>query len=167
MEWFKEKGDISTASSIHALVLRLEGEQITQRGADNFYFDIYSGKMKIQSNVAYQGHLLKLNVFKAVTDSITAKITRDRPNVRLKTTRGNWELKSLAKNLSQFLNEELEDFKKEADVYTSSACIFGTSIAYVVPTENGVCIERVPKREIFIDNVEAIYGKPGQLHRRR
>jgi hypothetical protein len=106
------------------------------------------------------------NVVKAVIDTLTAKITKQKPKPMFLTTNGDWSLKRKAKKLNQFIEGQFYSMKFYAKMAVAfkDSCMWGTGIVKLFEKDGQVVAERVFPDEITIDDVESYYGEPRQLH---
>ena len=109
------------------------------------------------------------NVVKSCIDSITNKVAKNRPRPLFLTTKGDYSLKRRAKKLTQYLDGAFDSaniYQVGQKVFTDAAT-FGTG-AMKIYTENGqVSVERVFIDELIVDDAEAMYGKPRQMHQKK
>lgn len=108
------------------------------------------------------------NVVKSVIDSIYADVCKSQPFPLPLTSGGNWSLKRKAKNFKKYL----EGLFLEADPYHDvdraelDCLIFGTGFVQVFLNENNrVRFERVFPWEVYVDRVDAQYGRPRCMYR--
>ena len=107
------------------------------------------------------------NVVQSVIDTATAQIGENRPKPYFLTSGGDYRAQRKAKRLNQFI----EGLFYEAKAYDlggeaqRDACIWGDGFLHVYAKDERVCVERVLASELFVDEVEAQYGSPRQLHR--
>lgn len=112
---------------------------------------------------------LRLNVTKAVTETLTAKIGSNRPRPKVLTDGGNWSLRRRGKQLQNFLDGTYQT----AEVYSKiplqfrDAMLGGTGIVHFFPDYGArrTSVERVFPLEIVVDPVEAVNGDPRTLYR--
>ena len=109
------------------------------------------------------------NVTQSVTDTLVSKIGKNKPRPLFLTSGGDWALRHRAELLTKFTYGQFQTL----DLYTLSrdifrdACIFGTGILKVYH-EGGKCkVERVLPIELWVDEVESIYGEPRQMFQRK
>jgi len=111
---------------------------------------------------------LTLNVIKSCIDSAAAKIAKSRPRAYFLTSGGDFTLSKAAKNLTKYC----DGFFDQNNVYEIGqkcfvdSCITGIGAVKVgVDEDNGsVFVERVLPMELIVDQKEAIYGSPRQIH---
>lgn len=114
-----------------------------------------------------QKERISYNVIQSCVDSITAKISKNKPKPFFLTNMGNWALQRKAKKLNQFV----EGVFYENNAYTLGTQVFrdgaimSDGFIHVYKMNGRVCYERVLEGELYTDWVEAFYGKPRQLHR--
>ncbi len=114
---------------------------------------------------------LRLNAAKANVDAAQAKIAKNRPRPMFLTTGGDWAQEMKAKKLTQYLDGAFDmanTYDEAANVFRN-ACIFGTGAMKVYPDVNSgkICTESVWIEELVVDEAEAQYGTPRQMHQTR
>lgn len=117
-----------------------------------------------------QQNRVTLNVVKSCVDTATAKIAKNKPRPLFLTDDGDFGLQKKAKNLTKYIDGLFESAKvyQIAQKVFVDACVFGTGAMKVyVDDENAIQVERVLINEIVVDDSEALYGEPRQLHQRR
>ena len=117
------------------------------------------------SRVSKKRERVTLNVIQSMCDTVTSRITKNRPKATFLTSGGDFTMQSKAKLLDKFVRGQFY----EAGIYDIApkvfldACVFGTGIIKVYETDGKVKIERVFPNEVMVDDAEAIYGAPRQL----
>jgi len=107
------------------------------------------------------------NVCQSTVDTITSKIAKNKPKPLFLTSGGDYKIQRKAKKLDKFVEGvfyENQAYALGTEIFRD-ACIWGTGIVHVYKGNGRVMAERVIPGEIFVDEVEAFYGKPRQLHR--
>jgi len=109
-----------------------------------------------------------VNVVKSCIDTATSKIGKSRPRPLFLTDDGDYSQQQRAKKLTQFMDgqfDAMELYAKAASAFRDGG-IFGTGVLkFDVDHDRGmVNCEKVLVDEIKVDDGEAIYGKPQQLH---
>lgn len=112
-----------------------------------------------------------VNVVKSCVDTATSKIGKSRPRPLLLTTDGDSKQQRKGKKLTQFLDgafDEMKLYSKAAGVFRDGG-IFGTGFLkfYVDKNHGFVNCEKVLTDEVIVDDGEAMYGTPQQLHQRK
>ena len=110
---------------------------------------------------------ISYNVVQSVVDTAVARITRNRPKPLFLTSGGDYRKQREAKKLNQFLDGvfyENGTHEIGATVFRDAA-VWGDGFIHVFAQGGRVCHERVMSSEIFVDDVEALYGSPRQMHR--
>lgn len=106
------------------------------------------------------------NVIQAVIDTVQAKMTKNKPRPLFLTSGGNYKEQRRAKKLQKFVDGifyENKAYRLGSTVFRDSA-VFGSGFIHVFEDNKRVCFERVLSGELFVDDVEALYGEPRQLH---
>lgn len=106
------------------------------------------------------------NVIQSVVDTSTARLGENKPRPYFLTDGGSWTMQRRAKRL----NKLCEGLFYEANAYAiGSDCqrdaeVFGDGFAFVTERHGRVVVERVLASELWVDEMEAVYGFPRQLH---
>lgn len=113
-----------------------------------------------------------LNVVQSMIDTVVSKITKNKPRPYFLTDNGDWSQQRRAEKLTQFSEGQFygTDLYAKASVAFKDACIFGTGCLKVYRSgEDGdeIKVERVFIDEIMVDDSEAYYGEPRQMHQRK
>lgn len=107
------------------------------------------------------------NVCQATTDTVTAKIAKNKPKPLFLTSGGDYKLQNKAEKLTKFV----EGVFYENDIYAlgtqifRDACIWGTGAVFVYEKDGRLKFERCVISEIQVDEVEAFYGTPRSMYR--
>lgn len=111
-------------------------------------------------------HKVTMNVIQSLIDTVVSKITKNKPRPTFLTSAGNWTLQTKAKKLTKFVDGTFAstDFYSKAQLAFLDACIFGTGAIKIFQKDGNIACERVFIEEIKIDDVEAYYSKPRQMH---
>ncbi|MAC53486.1 MAG: hypothetical protein CME31_13180 [Gimesia sp.] len=110
-----------------------------------------------------------LNVIQNMIDTVVSKITKNKPRATFLTSGGDFSLQSKAKKLTKFVEgifSYTEFYDKAAFAFLDS-CIFGTGCIKIFEENGQIKTERVFINEIKIDDNEAFYSKPRQLHQEK
>jgi hypothetical protein len=175
--WWKEKKD-KVHESVFAKVGDLESNQ-SFRSSDNVRNMRLYGNFELmglqqynfsQNDSSYnQQNRVTLNVIQSMVDTVVSKITKQRPKATFLTDGGDWSLQSKAKKLTKFVEGQFyaSKYYEIAALAFQDACIFGTGAIKFYTENDQVCAERVFIDEIIVDDAEAMYGKPRQIHQKR
>lgn len=111
------------------------------------------------------------NVIKSAIDTATSKIGKSKPRPIFLTEGGVWKERNKAKKLTQFLDGSfaaMNIYDIGADVFRDGG-IFGIGHMkfYVNEKTGSVGCERVLPDELIVDDADAIYGTPRQIHHRK
>jgi hypothetical protein len=123
------------------------------------------------SELFFDRNNLRLNVTKAVTETLTAKVGSNRPRPKVLTDGANWSLRTRAKKLQNFLDGTYQT----AEVYPKlplqfrDALVSGTGIMHFFPNYGArrTDCELVFPLELTVDPVEAVNGAPRTLYRNK
>lgn len=178
-QWYREK-DANLHQFVFPLVREVERIQRGMQTDNQRFLSLYENREKsgFSSSIYLQNALnqrsnnkISLNVVKACIDTACAKIAKNKPKPLFFTDEGDSELQQMAENLTRFV----EGLFYAGDVYGKAqaafldSCIFGTGILYLYidEGEKEIRVERVHINELIVDEMDGIYGKPGQIHRRK
>lgn len=113
-----------------------------------------------------------LNIVQSMIDTVVSKITKNKPRPLFLTDGGDFTQSRRAEKLSQFVEGQFQacDFYAKAAIAFLDACIFGTGCLKIFrggKDNNEIKVERTFIDEIVIDDKEAFYGQPRQMHQRK
>jgi hypothetical protein len=172
--WYESnKNDLY--QDVSAYLKALDKEQ-SYRTSDNLRFAKLYGNYSILGLDAYSytrvessaniTHRVTLNIVQSLIDTVVSKITKNKPKPTFLTDGGNWSLKRRAKKLTKFIEGVFSytDFYDKAAMSFLDACIFGTGCIKIFEKDGNISCERVFIQEIKVDDIEAYYSKPRQIH---
>lgn len=116
--------------------------------------------------------LMSLNVGATCLDTITAKVTKNRPRPTFLTNGagpGAWDMQIKARNLDKWCRGyfyQTKVYQKARQVFVDG-CEFGTGFLQVYDCGDKLECERVKPDEIFVDDLDGQDGHPRQLLRRK
>jgi hypothetical protein len=110
---------------------------------------------------------LTYNVCQSVVDTITSKISKNKPKPMFLTSGGDYKMQRKAKKLEKFIDGIFYENKAHAlgSTIFRDGCVAGDGIVHVFAKNGRVTFERVIASELYIDWVDGFYGEPRQLHR--
>lgn len=110
---------------------------------------------------------ISYNVVQSVVDTAVARVGRNRPRPMFLTNGGDYKKQREAKLLNNFLDGVFYENNTHDLGVTAfrDGAVWGDGFIHVFPQHGRVRHERVMASEIFVDDVEALYGQPRQLHR--
>lgn len=122
---------------------------------------------KVQSVNSAVKDRLTYNVCQSVTDTITAKMSKNKPKPMFLTSGGDYKIQKKAKKLDKFI----EGVFYENNAYSLGSiifrdgCVAGDGFVHVFAKDGHIKFERVIASEIYVDWVDGFYDEPRQLHR--
>lgn len=176
-QWYECDGN-ELARELFAVCKYLDTEQNYRNEADLRNLRLY-GNLDILGldledyarPVSSTSDRLTLNVIQNQCDTITNKISKNKPRVSFLTTGGTGSQIRKSKLLTQFIDGMfyMLDFYELAQRVFKDSTIFGTGAVrfYVDYEEERVCAEKVFPNEIIVDDVQGMNGSPRELHLRR
>ncbi len=110
-----------------------------------------------------------LNIVQSMIDTVVSKITKTKPKPYFLTDEGDFSLQRKAQKLNKFVEGVFyaTNFYDQSEMAYTDACIFGTGAIKIYRDGDEIKAERVFIDEIMIDDSEAYYGAPRQLHQRK
>ncbi len=172
--WWTQTGDAS-ASAVFAYLKKLDSEQSYVQAANfrnlRLYGNIEAGIMRGYSGYRTDDqsstlNRITLNIVQSMVDTVVSKITKNKPKPSFLTDGGDWSLQQKAKKLTQFIEGQFAatKFYEKAAFCFKDACIEGTGAIKIYREGVEIKAERVFIDELKVDDKEAIYGEPRQLH---
>lgn len=112
---------------------------------------------------------IALNVIKAVIDTITAKISKNKPRPQLLSIKGDFAKQSRAKKLNQYMDGIFDQTRlyQIAPLVFRDSAVFGTGAVHIFSEEGEIKVERVMTDEILIGYADGLYGDPASLYRKK
>lgn len=177
--WWKENSK-ELHKSVFQYIKFLDNNQ-SYRQSDNIRFMKLYGNYELLSLKAFSyqrnetsyniSNRVTLNIIQSMVDTVTSKITKNKPKPTFLTDGGDWSLQQKAKKLEKFVEGQFYDcdfYELGAQAFRDS-CIFGTGAIKIFPDmETGkIKAERVFIDEIVTDDGESIYGNPRQMHQKK
>jgi len=171
--WLSKNNDL--AQNVTAFVSYTDKQQ-SYRSSDNLKHAKLYGNYEIsgldaysynKTNVAYNtSHRVTLNIVQSMIDTVVSKITKNKPRPNFLTEGGNFTLQQKAKKLTKFVDGIFgsTNFYEKASKAFLDGCIFGTGAVKIFTANGEIQCERVFIEEIKVDDTEAFYSKPRQLH---
>jgi hypothetical protein len=124
------------------------------------------------SNAITTDDRLKYNVCQSAVDTVTAKMAKNKPKPLFLTQGGDSKKQRRAKKLNKFVEgifyeNQVYDVDHGNPMVFRTGAVLGTGAVHVFSHHGRVCFERVLPNELKVDEIEAFYGKPRQLHREK
>lgn len=169
--WREEKGQ--PHGVLLKVVAHIRERQAWRKRAHEYHNELYGGGSGASALGGYSGateylpSTLPYNIVRSGIDTLTAKITKNRPLPQILTLHGDESLQKKGRRLSRFLQGEFA--KQKVHERLSPRCvrdalIFGTGIAFSYIDRSGehpqIRSEFAFPWEIFVDDYDARYGDP-------
>lgn len=155
----------SDASERHMAMLR------HARLYENCELDTLDGRSysdSIARQIIMGTGLMSLNVGASCVDTLTAKVTKNRPRPNFLTSGASWTSQMKARALDKWARGffyETKVYQKMRPVFVDG-CEFGTGALQVYDRGDGKLeCDRVIANELLIDDLDGMYGNPRQLVR--
>lgn len=173
-KWWMSKGN-DLAQNVTAFVSHTDKQQ-SYRSSDNLKYAKLYGNYEIlgldaysysRSNTAYNtSHRVTMNVVQSMIDTVVSKITKNKPRPNFLTEGGDFSLQQKAKKLTKFVDGIFGSTKYYAKSEKAflDACIFGTGAIKIFTANGEIKCERVFIEELKVDDTEAYYSEPRQIH---
>lgn len=172
--WYKAKKD-ETHLDVFAHLGYLNKNQ-SYRSMDNLRNARLYGNYEMAGLDAYTysrvetsynvSHRVTLNVIQSMIDTVSSKITKNKPRPTFLTDGGDWTLQQRAKKLTKFIDGVFTgtEFYKQASRAFVDSCIFGTGAIKIFREDNEIKAERVFIDELKVDDTEGFYGDIRNIH---
>lgn len=107
------------------------------------------------------------NVIYSCTDTLTSRISQDRPAIEFLTDGGDYKQRRLAKQANSFILGEFHRLKayEIAPLLFRDACVLGNGLLHVYSRDGKVRAERVLSTELLTDYNDSYYGHPLEMIR--
>lgn len=105
------------------------------------------------------------NVCYSCADTLTSRITQDKPKPTFLTDSGHYKERHISQQLNNFIMGEFyrtEAYKKGA-LSVRDSLVLGDGFIKVFPQNNKACLERTLETELLTDYNDAYYGNPRSL----
>lgn len=110
-----------------------------------------------------------MNVIQSCIDTLVSRITQSKPRPVFLTDNGDHKMRSLAKQLNQFILGEFYQTKAYQigahNLTASSVLGTGPVQVYEDPTTKKVALDRTLSIDLYVDQNDALFGNPRQLMR--
>lgn len=175
--WWKSKQK-ETHSHVFQYVKYLDKHQEYRNDQNLKYFRLYGNSDVLPSSSfkffraepsAPTVNRVTMNVVQSMIDTVVSKITKNKPRPMFLTDGGDWSLQRKAKKLTQFIEGQFysTDFYTKSATAFLHACIFGTGALKIFRVGAEIKCEHVFIDEIIVDDNEALYGQPRQMHQKK
>lgn len=110
---------------------------------------------------------ISYNVVQSGIDTVVSKMAKNKPKPLYLTSGGDYKLQRRAKKLDKFTDGQFyENHAYDLGILAfRDGMVFGDGVVHVFEKFGRVAFERVLASELFVDQMEAFYGDPRQLHR--
>lgn len=110
-----------------------------------------------------------LNVCQSATDTLIAKMSKDRPRPMFATDGADFEVRKRAEQLDKYVEGKFDelDFYDSAEGPLLDTGVYGSGFLKIYQRDDDVAIDRVFPWEISVDEREAIYDNPRTIYQRK
>ena len=174
--WLQDEDQIY--KHVWAVVDAIDNNQTFLRSAFERFAALYSNmeyvgrSSKVFSRTslnAFFANRLSLNVIKSCVDSAAAKIAKNKPRPLFLTSGGASSQQKRAKMLTKYMEglfDEIKIYPKGQRAFVDSE-IFGLGILKVFIEDGKIKTDRIFPEELYVDEQDAIYGEPSQIHHQK
>lgn len=109
---------------------------------------------------------MSYNVVQSVVDTVTSKMAKNKPKPYYLTSGGSYKAQSNAKKRNKLITGIFfeNDMYRMGELAFRDGAIWGDGPIKVFEKDGRVVAERRPCHSLYVDQVEAFYGKPRQMH---
>lgn len=174
--WYKQKDNVNRA--IFQYVNLLEQKQ-QYRSDDNLRNMRLYGNMELNGLNTFNfaraepvnsvQNRVTFNIVQSMCDTVLSKITKNKPLPYFLTDGADWSLKRKADRLNKFITGvfySINMYQKGTKAF-QLATILGTGAVKFYKQNNQIMAENVFTDELIVDDSEAYYGEPRQMHQRK
>lgn len=177
--WWKADSKRELAEQILATASYLKKNQLYRIRQASIYTRLY-GNMplfnafgtnfsKLNSGAQLPIDRPTMNVIQSCIDTLVSRVTQSKPRPIFLTDNGDHKMRTLAKQLNQFIMGEFYQTKayRIGAQNLTDASVLGTGCVqvYADPTTDRVALDRVLETELYVDPNDAMYGRPTQMFR--
>lgn len=171
--WWEAKENVHKL--IHGVVKAMENDQAYRKVDDLRNYRLYANqdvegfglRAYTRSRKPLEPERLSFNVVESCCDTFANKMSKNRPRPYHVTDGADWSQMRRAKKLNKFtlgLFQQTRFYELLGEMIWDTGP-WGTGCLHIFNDGKKVRAERVLPGEILVDEAEAIYGKPEQLHR--
>jgi len=174
--WWKSRSDRELAASVFGVVNFLKKNQGWRQNQAALFARLYGNLpiwnylginlSKLNAQYRFPAERPTLNVVQSCTDALVARMVQSKPKPMFITDAGDTVKRKTAKQLNKFVDGEFYqvDAYQLGEQVLRDACILGDGLLKVYEDDRGrVNAERVIPTEVFVDETDAMYGKPQQM----
>jgi hypothetical protein len=112
---------------------------------------------------------IRLNVVQSCVDTLVSKLVKNSPRPMFLTDNGDWSNRRKAEKRTQFVLGAFQATKtyQKTPQALLQALVYGDGFVKVYSNQGELCVEPALTLEIFVDENEAIYGKPRRMWQTR
>ena len=109
---------------------------------------------------------LTYNLVQSAIDSATAMAAANQPKPYFLTNGGDYRQQRKAKRLNEFIDGVFNEceMREKGPMAFRDGAVWGDGWVKIFEKDGRVCMERVPGTELYIDEMEALFGQPRQMH---
>lgn len=160
---------------VTAVVRRLVRDQNPRLVENTRFASLYANQDFLQpygaTRVRQQASMPRqtLNLIKVYTDTLAGKLVQSNSRVQAVTIQGDWTTFKLSRKLGRLLDSTFLQGRlwRECSRFLLDALQYGIGYLYVGEEDGKICYERWYHNEIFVDQLDAMYGRPTMLFRIR
>lgn len=163
---------------VRPVIDKIEAQQSARRKRSLFFARLYeneellgfqAGMYQSTDSLAGQSNRLTLNVIKSCTDTLVSKLGTAKPKPMALTHNGDWPKQKRAEKLSDYLEGLYDNIGlwKKGRLSQRDSCVLGTGAIKLFTQDGKIGADRIIIDEIIVDEVEAMYGEPRQMHQRK
>jgi len=121
------------------------------------------------STLGSNSNRVKLNVCSSTVDTAASKIAKNKVRPYFLTNDSDWDLQDRAKKLTKFMDGQFDAMQAYPNLQRGfiDASVLRLGPTKIFTRDGKVMSERTNAEEIYVDDADAIYGKPSQLHQVR
>lgn len=170
--WYDAENDEDLADRLVSVAKDVHEHDAWRRQRVDLHCRMYGGASAVLSPndkaTQYLPSTLPDNICRSQVDTLTSKIGKQRPLPRVLTSHGNYRQQRRAKKMNQFI-EGIFDEQKIYQGYSINAVrdalMCGSHASMVFRVGKRIYTERVPIKELLIDQHDGEYGMPRNMMR--
>lgn len=176
--WWQQAEGKALANSVFSYIKRLNTEQSYIQDGNFRNMRLYGNYeafalknysfYRAEPTAAVQNRVT-LNIIQSMVDTAVSKLAKNKPKPTFLTDGGDWSLQRKAMKLSQFVEGQFQatNFYAKRSLALQGSGIFGTGALKIFREGQRIKVEQIFIDELMVDDTEAIYGEPRQMHQRK
>lgn len=176
--WWEAKSETALGEAIKRHIEDLHQRQAALRRRDAIYEAMYHNKHEFRGSRGARAAIslrhsgvdaTRLNLVRSAIDAITSRVALNIPTVEVAADAAEWSYKLKAKRMTRFVTTKQEEtgFRRIAPLCLRDSMIKGVGVTKTTHEDGEIVHDRVPRSELYVDELEGRYGSIRNIHQRK